>query len=110
MAYRDLLTAATLSYGTAPDHDHVAAFLVALADLDAVRQSRRARPTHVVAHEIAYDVALIKLSQHLGIDTGPERFAAPEQERERLHRELVEELPALREVIYPFESSTDSPW
>ncbi len=109
MAYKDLLTAAVESYPTAPDHEHVAAFLVALADLDAVRYSGTPAPaSRVVAHEVAYDAALIKLSEHLGIDTDPERFKVPFEERERLHRAVAEALPSLHEIIFPGDPDESS--
>jgi len=94
--------AAMANYPTAPDHDHVSAFLVALADLEGVRQTAPTSDADVVlAYELAYDRALIHLSQHIGIDTGPERFVVPERERERLHQALVEALPGLQMVIFP---------
>ena len=102
MVYSDWLMAAMASYPTAPDHDHLGAFLLALADLE---EFRRSGPTGdfcaVFPHELAYDRALINLSLQIGIDTGPEHFVVPERERQRLHQALVEALPALQEVIFP---------
>jgi len=105
MVYSDWLMADTASYSTAPDHDHLGAFLIALADLE---EFRRSGPTGdfsaVFAYELAYDRALINLSVQIGIDTGPERFVVPERERERLQKALVEALPVLQEVLFPPES------
>jgi len=101
VVYSDWLMAAVASYPTAPD-DHLGTFLMALADLE---EAWRSAPTSdadaLLAYELAYDRALINLSQQNGIDTGPERFVVPERERERLHQALVEALPALPEVIFP---------
>ncbi len=41
-----------------------------------------------LALQIGYDVALMDLAQHLGIETEPSCFEQPQQERERLEREL----------------------
>ena len=105
MVYSDWLMAAMASYPTAPDHDHVSAFFLALADLE---QGRRTAPTSdadaVFASELAYDRALINLSLQICVDTGPEHFAVPERERERLQKALVEALPVLQEVLFPLES------
>ncbi len=105
MVYSDWLAVAMASFPTAPDHDHVSAFLLALADLEEVR---RTAPTSdagaVLAYELAYDRALINLSLQIGIDTGPERFDVPDRERERLQQALVEALPVLEEVIFPPET------
>lgn len=102
MAYRDLLATSMASSPTAPAHDHLGTFLLALADLDEIRRSGTTRDaSQVIASEIAYDRALINLSLTLGIDTGPERFDVPLLERDRLHEALAEALPSLHEVIFP---------
>ena len=102
MMYKELLATAMASSPTAPDHDHVGAFLLALANLDEVRRSGTTEDvSQVIAHELTYDRALINLSLMLGIDTGPERFDVPFQERDRLHQEVVATLPSLHEVIFP---------
>jgi len=102
MTYRDLLATAMASSPTAPDHDLVGAFLLALADLDEVRRSgTTGDASQAIAHELTYDRALINLSLMLGIDTGPERFEVPLLERDRLHEALTEALPSLHEVIFP---------
>ena len=102
MVYSGWLMAAMASYPTAPDRDHLGAFLIALADLEEFRRSGPTGDLYAVfAHELAYDRALIELSLQIGIDTGPERFVVPERERERLERALVEALPVLQEVILP---------
>src|SRR5208282_1861898 len=101
MAYRDLLTTSMASSPTAPNHDHVGAFLFTLANLNEDRRSGTTEETsQVIAYELGYDRALINLSLTLGIDTGPERFDVPSQERDRLHRALVQALPSLHEVIF----------
>ncbi len=41
-----------------------------------------------LALQIGYDVALMDLAQRMGIETEPGRFEQPQQERERLEREL----------------------
>lgn len=41
-----------------------------------------------LALQIGYDVALLDLARLVGIDTEPERFEQPQQERERLERAL----------------------
>ena len=105
MVYSDWLMAAMASYPTAPDHDHVIAFLLALADLEEVRRTAPTSDAEAVfAYELAYDRALINLSLQIGVDTGPEHFAVPERERERLQKALVEALPVLQEVLFPPES------
>ena len=104
MVYSDWLMAAMGSYPTAPDHDHVIAFLLALVDLEEVRRTAPTRDADAVfASELAYDRALINLSLQIGVDTGPEHFAVPERERERLQKALVEALPVLQEVLFPPE-------
>lgn len=104
MAYRDLLATSLASSPTAPDHDQVGAFLFALVNLNENRRSGTTEDTsQVIAYELGYDRALINLSLTLGIDTGPERFDVPSQERDRLHRALVQALPSLHEVIFPAE-------
>jgi hypothetical protein len=105
MVYSDWLIAAMSSYPTAPDHDHLSAFLLALADLEEVRRTYSTSDAEaVLAYELAYDRALINLSLQIGVDTGPEHFAVPERERERLQKALVEALPVLQEVVLPPES------
>ncbi len=102
MTYRELLATAMASSPTAPDHDHVGAFLLALADLDEFRRSGTTEDaSQAIAHELTYDRALINLSMMLGIDTGPERFDVPFLERDRLHEALTGALPSLHEVIFP---------
>ena len=102
MVYSDWLMAALASFPTAPDHDHVSAFLLALADLEEVRRTApTGDPADLLAYQLAYDRALVNLSRQIGIDTGPERFDVPERERERLQQALVESLPILQEVIFP---------
>ena len=104
MAYRDLLATSMASSPTEPNHDHVGAFLFALANLNEDRRSGMTEDaSQVIAYELGYDRALINLSLTLGIDTGPERFDVPSQERDRLHRALVQALPSLHEVIFPAE-------
>jgi hypothetical protein len=99
MSYSEFLESAIASHRTAPDHDHVRAFLIALA---ALEESRQYRPSSLdlLATELAYDRALINLSLHIGIDTGPERFNVPGRERDRLHRAVAESLPALGQELY----------
>jgi hypothetical protein len=105
MVYSDWLMAAMASHPTAPDHDHISAFFLALADLVEVRQTAPTTDADaVLAYELAYDRALINLSLQIGVDTGPEHFVVPERERERLQKALVEVLPVLQEVIFPPES------
>jgi hypothetical protein len=99
MAYSDWLASAMASYPTAPDHDHLGAFLLALVDLENARRSRSGSEA-LLATELAYDRALITLSLHLGLDTGPERFGVPERERDRLHRAVSKSLPALKEELF----------
>jgi len=99
MAYSDFLASAMASYRTAPDHDHLSAFLLALAALEEARRNR-SRSEDLLATELAYDRALINLSRRIGIDTGPERFRTPGRERDRLHRAVVESLPALGEELF----------
>jgi len=104
MVYPEWLEAALASYPTAPDHDHVSAFLLALADLEEVRRiAPISDAAAVLASQLAYDRALLSLSLQIGIDTGPERFEVPERERARLLHAVVDALPALREFISPPE-------
>ncbi len=42
-----------------------------------------------IADQLAYDVALIELSQRLGIEVDLTRFGQPRQERDRLEQALV---------------------
>lgn len=80
----------------------MAALLLALGDLETSRRSVGDEDvSRVLAHELAYDRALIALSRHIGIEAGPERFEVPKLERDRLHRELVEVMPSLQEVLCP---------
>ena len=91
-----------VNYPTAPAHEHLGIFLLALADLDEVRRSGTTKDaSQVIAYELAYDRALINLSLMLGIDTEPERFDVAFLERDRLHEALAEALPSLDEVIFP---------
>jgi hypothetical protein len=99
MAYSEFLESAMASHRTAPDHDHVRAFLIALAALEEARQNRPSS-LDLLATELAYDRALINLSLHIGIDTGPEHFNVPGRERDRLHRVVAEFLPALGQQLY----------
>ncbi len=42
----------------------------------------------VLALQIDYDVALLKLAEAMGIESGPSRFEQPERERDRLRHAL----------------------
>jgi hypothetical protein len=44
----------------------------------------------VLALQIGYDVALLRLAKVVGIESGPERFEQPQLERQRLETELAE--------------------
>jgi hypothetical protein len=46
--------------------------------------------SEVLAHEIAYDQALIELCAALGIDAEPESFTSPMNARARLEHELTD--------------------
>ena len=94
----------TASYSTAPDHDHLGAFLIALADLEEFRRSGPTGDSRGVRLRACLRPGPINLSVQIGIDTGPERFVVPERERERLQKALVEALPVLQEVLFPPES------
>lgn len=54
-----------------------------------------------LALQIGYDVALLDLAGAAGIDTDPSRFEQPQQERERIEREL-------QELGYSLELATDA--
>ena len=99
MGYADWLMAAEATRLTPSGHSCVGALVIASAELEAIRRSGAADVVAVLAGELAYDQALISLSRHAGVDTGPERFEVPERERDRLHRALVEALPALPEAV-----------
>ncbi len=72
MACRDLLATSMASSPTAPNHDHVGAFLFTLANLNEDRRSGTTEEAiQVIADELGYDRTLINLSLTLGIDTGP---------------------------------------
>ncbi len=91
-----------VSHPTAPAHENLGTFLLALADLYEVRRSGTMKDaSQVIAYELAYDRALVNLSLMLGIDTGPERFDVPFLERDRLHEALTAALPRLHEFIFP---------
>jgi len=78
--------------------DQIRATPVALAEARRCRGELRARlppgldpdtvPV-VLALEIGYDVALIKLAETMGVPTDPSRFEQPERERRRLEEELA---------------------
>ena len=42
----------------------------------------------VLAREVAYDVALLRLARTVGVESGPDRFEQPELERARLEGAL----------------------
>ncbi len=98
----DLLTTALGVIQAETDRDHVDEFLAAHTALESARErTDPGSPPDRLALEVAYDAALIRLSDHLGIETGPERFDPPASERERLHREVLQSLPNLTEVLLP---------
>ena len=44
----------------------------------------------LLAQQVGYDVALMELARAVGIDTGPDRFEQPQQERARLEQAIGE--------------------
>ena len=98
--YVDVLSSALESWGPDVDQDdlldHVLACLLALPPSSpAGRQSANA----MLAAEIAYDRALIKLAAAYGIDVAAGRFSRPRAERDRLERELVARGIDLRALV-----------
>jgi hypothetical protein len=87
-AYADLLTRALGTEGDACRSDDL---LVA----EVIRSRARLQATsgddpvaEVLARELSYDSALIRLCRALDVETEPVRFATPAPERARLEREL----------------------
>ena len=56
-----------------------------------------------IADQLAYDVALVELSQRLGIEVDLTRFGQPRQERDRLEQALISRGIHLDEFEAPAE-------
>ncbi len=89
VAYADLLTQAL---GNGEDARRSNGLLLT----DLVRSRARLEATRgdvpvaeVLARELSYDGALIRLCRSLDVETEPTRFANPADERARLERELA---------------------
>jgi hypothetical protein len=59
------------------------------ARLRAIDGETRTPVAEALARELSYDGALIRLCASLDIPTGPDHFANPVRERNRLERELT---------------------
>ena len=55
----------------------------------------------LLAVELAYDEALIRISAAMSIETSPANFSNPLQERDRLEHQLARIGPNWNEFIYP---------
>jgi len=53
----------------------------------------------VVAVEVEYDRALLRLARFFGLDASPERFTSPGSERQRLEGALAERSPLVHTLL-----------
>ena len=86
--------------------------------LEVLVKSRRARDldewascsdvSECLAHQVAYDRALIDISEAMGIETSPDRFVASAAERSRLEHVLADRDSNWSWFIFPDGSSDHS--
>lgn len=102
MSYCELLTQAMkIPRAAGPSDGLLEALLNSRSDRALDKCGPRPDLSECLAHEVAYDRALIDISDAMGIETSPVHFASPVGERRRLEQVLAERGSNWNRFIYP---------